>query len=117
MRFYNYEILAIFKDLPGIQNNRYNPFIRLKSFVNTFYVNISIQKALNSVLNESALFGSKRLAPSLVTVILFILLRYPAVTVFKNFVPRFCDFTRSPFPLKTLKKERRAFRNIGNKTI
>ena len=36
----NNNILAIFKDLPGTQNNRYNPVIRLKSFVNTFYVNI-----------------------------------------------------------------------------
>ena len=40
MRFYNNEILAIFKHLPGILNNRYNLVIRLKSFFNTFYVNI-----------------------------------------------------------------------------
>ena len=32
MRFYDNEILAIFKNLLGIQNNRYNPVIRLKSF-------------------------------------------------------------------------------------
>ena len=38
--FYNNEILAIFKNLPEIQNNRYNPVIRLKSFVNTSYVHI-----------------------------------------------------------------------------
>ena len=44
MRFYNNEILAIFKDLPGIlkRMNRYNPVIRLKSFFNTSYINIEI---------------------------------------------------------------------------
>ena len=36
----NKKILAIFNDLPGIQNNRCNPFVRLKSFINTFYVNV-----------------------------------------------------------------------------
>ena len=40
MRFFNNEILAIFKDLPGILNSRYNLVIRLKSVFNTFYVNI-----------------------------------------------------------------------------
>ena len=40
MRFYNNEILAIFKDLQGILNNRYNPVIKLKSFFDTSYVNI-----------------------------------------------------------------------------
>ena len=35
MRYYNNEILAIFKDPPGILNNGYNPVIRLKSFFNT----------------------------------------------------------------------------------
>ena len=40
MGFYDNEILAIFKNLPEIQNDRYNPVIRLKSFVNTSYVHI-----------------------------------------------------------------------------
>ena len=40
MRFFNNEILAIFKDLPGILNSCYNLAIRLKSVFNTFYVNI-----------------------------------------------------------------------------
>ena len=31
-------IIIIIKTLPGIQNNRYNPVIRLKSFVYTSYV-------------------------------------------------------------------------------
>ena len=35
MRFYDNEILAIFKNLLGIQNNSYNPVIRLKSFALT----------------------------------------------------------------------------------
>ena len=29
MKFYDKEILVIFKKLPGIQNNRYNPVLRL----------------------------------------------------------------------------------------
>ena len=40
--FYNNEILAIFKNLPEIQNNQYNPVIRLKSFVNTSCVQTSM---------------------------------------------------------------------------
>ena len=40
MRFYNNEILAIFQNLLEIQNNRYNPVMMLKSFVNTSYVHI-----------------------------------------------------------------------------
>ena len=33
-----WNIIIIIKTLPGIQNNRYNPVIRLKSFVYTSYV-------------------------------------------------------------------------------
>ena len=33
-------IISDFQKLPEIQNNRYNPVIRLKSFVNTSYVHI-----------------------------------------------------------------------------
>ena len=40
MKFYDKEILVIFEKLPGIQNNRYNPVITLKSFTNTSYVHI-----------------------------------------------------------------------------
>ena len=51
MKYYNDEILAIFKDWPGILNNRYNPVIRLKSFFNTSYV--STPNCNNVVIEKS----------------------------------------------------------------
>ena len=45
MGFYNNEILAIFKHLPEIQNNRYNPVITVnKPFASTSYVHIKFKK-------------------------------------------------------------------------
>ena len=77
---WNLKNLAIFQDLPGIQNNRYNPVIRLK-FFNTSYVKYINSKSPKFFLR---FLRSKLLAPSL----LVILLRWPTVTIFENFLEK-----------------------------
>ena len=84
MGFYNNEILAIFKDLPEIQNNRYNPVIRLNHLsISPTYI-FKFKKRQVS----SALLMSKLLVPLLVAFILVILWRWQPVTVFENFLEK-----------------------------
>ena len=82
MKFYDKEILVIFKKLPGIQNNRYNPVITHKSFANTSYVNLRIPKFFLRFWRANFLY------PYLSLLVWSFCGGGPLVAVFENFLEK-----------------------------
>ena len=83
MGFYNNEILAIFKTLPEIQNNRYNPPAYLLN-LKTLSSFCAFEKQTSCTL--TCRFYS-----------LVILWRWPAVTVFENFLEKTKPFQQKNY--------------------